>query len=457
LAYTATAFALGLCNIVNANPFVSRDDVLSWGRSVRERQLVAAPRFRDELTALMSETTGESKLATGLLRSYGDLCLNGAGALIDMRGLDRLISFEPETGVLCAEAGVSFSDILRLVVPKGWFLFTTPGTRFITLGGAIANDVHGKNHHKHGSFGRHVRRFGLLRSDRGRQVVTPYGDPALFSSTVGGLGLTGVVEWVEIQLVRIGSSYLDVETVPYAELDEYWPLMEASESAFEHTVAWIDCMSRGKNRGRGVVARANWCTDGVYAVHDDRSWKQVPFEAPSHVLNSFTLSAFNNAYYRLHSVAAGRRRQHYASFFYPLDGVRNWNRLYGQRGMLQYQCVVPRANQRDGIAALLDVITGSEQGSFLTVLKTFGALSSPGLMSFPREGATLALDFPFRGETTLKLLDRLDAIVVETGGALYPAKDGRMSAHLFRLSFPRWAQLMKDPLMSSNFWRRAMQ
>ena len=446
----------GNADIVRASPFVVRTDVLSWGRTTREPQRVAAPRFRDELPDLIGDPSCASKLAIGMRRSYGDSCLNGAGALIDMGGLDRFIRFEPETGVLCAEAGVGLSDILRFVVPKGWFLPTTPGTRFVTLGGALANDVHGKNHHVCGSFGRHVRRFGLLRSDRGRQTVTAESDPALFSSTVGGLGLTGIIEWVEIQLVRIGSAYLEVETVPYARLDDFWPLTEAS-AAFEHTVAWIDCTSRGEKRGRGIFSRANWIADGVYAVHDDRSWKRVPFETPGLALNGLTVGAFNNAYYYLGGASAGKSRQHYASFFYPLDAVHGWNRLYGRNGMLQYQCVIPRDNQRDGIAALLDVITASGQGSFLAVLKTFGELTSPGLLSFPRPGATLALDFPFRGEATLKLMAQLDAIVAEAGGALYPAKDGRMPAEMFRRSFPQWERLMKDPEMSSDFWRRVAQ
>jgi FAD/FMN-containing dehydrogenase len=441
---------------VRASPFEMRTDVLSWGRTTREPQRVAAPRFRDELQDLIGDVGDATKLAIGMRRSYGDSCLNGAGALIDMRGLDRFMRFEPDTGVLCAEAGVGFSDILRLVVPRGWFLPTTPGTRFVTLGGALANDVHGKNHHGSGSFGRHVRSFSLLRSDSGRQIVTPEGDAELFSSTVGGLGLTGVIEWVEVQLVRIGSAYLDVETVPFARLDDFWTLMEESEPAFEHTVAWIDCTSRGDKRGRGIFSRANWISDGAYDVHDDGSWKRVPIEAPGFALNGLTVSAFNSAYYRF-NVAARKSRQHYAQFFYPLDAVRGWNRLYGRYGMLQYQCVIPPDNQREGIAALLDVIAASGQGSFLAVLKTFGDLRSPGLLSFPRPGATLALDFPFRGEVTLTLMARLDAIVAEAGGALYPAKDGRMPGEMFRRSFPKWAQLVKDPAMSSDFWRRVAQ
>ncbi len=434
--------------------FVGDSDVLSWGRVTREPQRVARPRFRDELPSLIGDEGAASKLAVGLRRSYGDSCLNGSGVLIDMCGVNRFIHFHPETGVLRAEAGVSLSDLLRLVVSKGWFAPTTPGTCFVTLGGALANDVHGKNHHGAGSFGRHVRSFGLLRSDRGRLTVTPEGEPALFFSTIGGLGLTGVIEWVELQLVRIGGAYLDVETMPYNGLDEFWPLAEESGPAFEHIVAWIDCASRGKKRGRGILSRANWIADGVYDVHHDRSWKRVPFEAPSLALNRLTGRAFNNVYYHLNSAKAGKSRQHYAPFFYPLDAVRDWNRLYGRRGMLQYQCVIPRDNQRDAIDALLDVITASGQASFLAVLKTFGDLPSPGLLSFPRPGATLALDFPFRGDATLKLMTRLDGIVAEAGGALYPAKDGRMPGEMFRRSFPRWEQLVKDPAISSDFWRR---
>jgi L-gulonolactone oxidase len=399
----------------------------------------------------------ESRLAIGLRRSYGDSCLNGGGALIDMSGLDRFIAFDAATGVLRAGAGVSLSEILRLVVPKGWFLPTTPGTRFVTLGGAVANDVHGKNHHGAGSIGRHISAFGLLRSDRGGLTVTSETEPALFASTIGGLGLTGVIEWVELQLVRVGGTYLNVEIVPYDNLDAFWSLAEESVQRFEHTVAWIDCTSRGAGTGRGIFSRANWIDDRVFDLHDDKSWKRIPFDAPGFALNRFTVGAFNNLYHRVSSAKRGANRQHYAPFFYPLDALLDWNRLYGRRGMMQYQCVIPRENQREAIAALLDVITASGQASFLAVLKTFGDLPSPGLLSFPRPGATLALDFPFRGETTLALMSRLDAIVSEANGALYPAKDGRMSGEMFRRSFPRWEQLLKDPAMNSDFWKRVAQ
>jgi hypothetical protein len=258
--------------------------------------------------------------------------------------------------------------------------------------------------------------------------------------------------------VKIGGAYLDVETIPYHNLEAFWSLAAESVQRFEHTVAWVDCMSRGANKGRGIFSRANWIADGVYDLHEDRSWRRIPFDAPSWALNRLTVSAFNDLYYSLNR--AKRRasgRQHYADFFYPLDAMLNWNRLYGRRGMLQYQCVIPHQNALDAISVLLDVISASGRASFLAVLKTFGDLPSPGLLSFPRSGATLALDFPYRGEVTLKLMGQLDAIVNEAGGALYPAKDGRMTSQIFRRSFPKWALLARDEAFSSDFWRRVSE
>lgn len=439
--------------------FVTRDDVLSWGRVQRQPQRVAAPRFRDQLRRIFEEEASKTRLATGLRRSYGDSCLNSRGAMIDMRGLDRLIAFDAATGALRAEAGVSLSQILAFSVPRGWFLPTTPGTRFVTLGGAVANDVHGKNHHRAGSFGCHVEAFGLLRSDGARCAVTRENDPGLFAATIGGLGLTGVIEWVEMRLERIASAYLDVETIPFFSLDEFWSIAEESADRFEHTVSWIDCSARGQNFGRGVFSRANWCDDGLFPPHDDRAWKRVPFDAPPLLFNRISVTAFNELYFRVKKAKAGLGRQHYASFFYPLDAILDWNRLYGRRGMFQYQCVVAPGEARAAMARLLAEIARSGQASFLAVLKTFGARPSPGLLSFPRPGATLALDFPNRGAETLRLLSRLDDIVGGAGGALYPAKDGRLPPELFRRSFPRWGEFLgyKDPGVDSDFWRRVAE
>lgn len=420
---------------------------------------MATPRFRDQLPSLIGEASPNC-LATGLRRSYGDSCLNSSGATIEMTGLDRIISFDAETGRLCAEAGISLSAILAFAVPRGWFLPTTPGTRFVTLGGAVANDVHGKNHFRAGSIGLHLKSIGLLRSDGFRGAIKPAGASAqLFAATVGGLGLTGVIEWVEIQLARIPSACLDVETIPFSRLDDFWPIAKESAERFEHTVAWIDCNRRGAHFGRGVFSRANWANDGNFTPHDDLSWKRMPFEAPPFVLNRFGVAAFNALYFRRAKARAGFGKQHYARFFYPLDSVRDWNRLYGRRGMFQYQCVIPMEHAPGAVASLLDVISRSGQASFLAVLKMFGNRLSPGLLSFPRPGATLAIDFPNRGEDTLRLMSRLDQIVSEAGGALYPAKDGRLPAELFRQSFPKWREFLshKDPRMGSDFSRRVLE
>lgn len=441
------------------SPFQTRGDILSWGRVVRDQQRVAEPRFRSELPALLSDGEQISHLACGLRRSYGDSCLNSAGRLIDVSGLDRFIEFDGENGILRAEAGLSLSQALAFIVPKGWFLPTTPGTRFVTLGGAVANDIHGKNHHRAGTMGCHVRAIGLLRSDGRRSTVSALENAELFAATIGGLGLTGVIEWVELDLVRIASSNLEVEIVPYETLDAFWTLAAESTERFEHTVAWVDSTARGRRLGRGIFARANWATDGKREVHIDRTWKRLPVDLPAILLNRLTVGAFNEIYYRVNLKKSGTRRQHYGAFFYPLDTIHQWNRLYGRSGMLQYQCVIPPGPDRPAIAAMLGEIARSGHASFLSVLKTFGPMRSPGMLSFPREGTTLALDFPNRGSATLTILERLDVILAEAGGALYPAKDGRMSGDLFRASFPQLEAFRrhKDPGMESDFWRRVME
>jgi FAD/FMN-containing dehydrogenase len=323
----------------------------------------------------------------------------------------------------------------------------------------VANDVHGKNHHRAGTFGAHVIGLGLLRSDGRRLTLSEKIEPELFCATIGGLGLTGVIEWVELELVHIQSAYLDVEMVPYGSLDEFWSLAEASVGQYEHTVAWIDCMSSGARAGRGIFTRANWAEDGRLDIAEDRALATLPFELPTFPLRRLPAAMFNEFYHSLHRLRKAKVRRHHSSFFYPLDAIANWNRVYGSAGMLQYQCAIPPASQRAGVRALLDEIARSGQACFLAVVKTFGDRPSPGMLSFPRPGATLALDFPNRGEETLSLLSRLDEILREASGALYPAKDGRMPAAMFRSAYPRWEAFaaLKDPRLSSDFWRRVSQ
>lgn len=389
-------------------------------------------------------------------RSYGDSCLNGGGTLLDMRGLDRFIAFDRDNGLLTCEAGVLLADVLDLVVPAGWFLPVTPGTRFVTVGGAIANDVHGKNHHRAGSFGRHVRAFELLRSDGSRWRCSPDENQALFAATIGGLGLTGAILWARFALQRIPGPQMSVETVRMRGLDAFFRLSAESDAAFDYTVAWVDCLARGAAVGRGWFMRANHAAGGSAPPARRGPRATVPFTPPFPLVNRWSLKPFNALYYRRQRRERTHRRQPYQPFFYPLDGIGHWNRLYGPRGFLQYQCVVPPARATDTVAVLLERIARSGQGSMLSVLKMFGDKPSPGLLSFPRPGATLALDFPNRGDETLRLLDGLDDAVAEAGGAVYPAKDARMAAARFQCYFPRWRCLARciDPRFSSDFWRR---
>lgn len=385
---------------------------------------------------------GAPQLAYGRGRSYGDCCLNDGGTLLTTSGLDRFISFDAKSGVLRCEAGTTLGQILALVAKSGWFLPVVPGTKHVSVGGAIANDIHGKNHHRVGTFGRHVRRLELLRSDRGRVECGP-GD-ALFGATVAGLGLTGLITWAELQLRAVPGERIRAETIPFGSLDEFFAIAAESDARFEYTVAWLDCLS---SVGRGVFFRGDHC-EGSAAPPS--ALVKVPVDFPSFALNPVTVRAFNKAY---GLKRRGTRVVDADPFFFPLDAVGGWNRIYGKRGFFQFQCVV---SERAAVTALLEAVARSGLGSFLTVLKSFGELPSPGLLSFPRKGHTLALDFANSGAPVLALLDRLEAIVAEAGGALYPAKDARMSKQTFARSFPRRAELeaLRDPAFSSSLWRR---
>ena len=394
-------------------------------------------------------------LPVGLARSYGDSCLNEGGTLLAARGLDRLVSFDREGGRLRCEAGVSLAEILELVVPHGWFLPVVPGTAFATVGGAIANDVHGKNHHVAGTFGHHVRRFELLRSGGERIECSPDSNGGLFRATVGGLGLTGLVTWAELELARAPSAWFDVETIRVEGLDHFFALSEESAAAHEYTVAWIDALAGGEHAGRGLFMRANFAAAGGPHVPPGRRLS-VPFDFPALALNRGSIGAFNALYRSRGSRRWRATREPYPRYLFPLDGIAGWNRMYGKRGFVQHQSVVPRADAPRHLRAMLEAIARSGEASFLTVLKVFGDREPAGLLSFARPGVTLALDFPMRGGSTLSLLDRLDAIVREAGGAVYPAKDARMSPETFRASFPRRDEFARhiDPAFSSSFWRR---
>jgi len=428
---------------------------LSWGRLPRVAPAKVVPLSSREQLPDLAGMQGPV-LAYGLGRSYGDSCLNEGGVLLATRGLSRFISFDEETGVLCCEAGTSLAEILETFVPRGWTLPVTPGTKFVTVGGAIANDVHGKNHHAAGTFGAHVRRLELLRSDGERTVCSPEEHCERFSATIGGLGLTGLVTWAEIGLRRTESRLIDAEYIRMRGLDEFFALTAESDGRFEFTVAWVDCLARGTDVGRGIFMRGNYADVPAPLAARRRSRLVVPFDAPSGLLNRHTVGAFNTLYYLKQWRRHTRKLVDPESFFYPLDGIRNWNRLYGRRGFFQYQCVVPLESGAPAMREILTRIARSGQASFLAVLKVFGDVPSPGMLSFPRAGVTLALDVPNKGSSTLALFESLDRVTAEAGGAVYPAKDARMSPMQFRESFPRLEEFSRhvDPNFSSSFWRR---
>jgi len=430
------------------------EQLQSWGRHPRTEQSACPLFWRADG---LPQTPGRTVLPFGLGRSYGDSCLNDQNVLLLTRPLDHILEFDLENGLLRCEAGVSLDEILRLIVPHRWFLPTTPGTKFVTVGGAIANDVHGKNHHRAGTFGCQVTQFELLRSTGERWLCSPSHNREWFAATIGGLGLTGLITWAELKLRRIANSQLEMESVKFPNLDEFFVLSADSDRRFEYTVAWLDCLSGGNSLGRGIFLRGNHAGPDVNTLAPHRPPHiAVPLDFPEVALNHFSIRAFNTLYYARQWRKTVAHTVPYDRFFYPLDAINHWNRIYGRRGFFQYQFVVPMTPDQQSIRRILTRIIASGLGSFLAVLKTFGAVQSPGLLSFPRPGVTLALDFPNHGTGTLALLAALDRIVLAAGGRVYPAKDARMSPQMFQESYPEWRQFRQwiDPQFSSSFWRR---
>ncbi len=395
-------------------------------------------------------------LGYGNGRSYGDSCQNDGGAVVDMRPLNLINSFDAETGLLEANAGVLLSDIIARAAPYGFFPAVVPGTQFVTLGGAIANDVHGKNHHRRGTFGCHVEALTLLRSDGRTYRCSEADNVHLFRATIGGMGLTGLILSASIRLMRVPSLDIVERVARFRDLGEFFDLADAADQANEYAVAWIDQLAGGRGSGRGLLFTGNHAEHGSHAASIPASRLSVPVQPPFNVLNRPFLTAFNAAYRWKKGRISTCRQTGYQGFFFPLDSVRDWNRLYGPRGLFQHQSVVPETVARRAVPALLEAARRAKQGSFLTVLKRFGGVRSPALLSFPRPGYTLTLDFPNRGEWTRRLLGELDRITVEAGGAVNPYKDARMGPETFAASFPEWQRLeaLRDPAFMSSFWAR---
>ena len=378
-------------------------------------------------------------IAFGNGRSYGDASLQKRMLLT--RRFNHFLSFNEQTGELCCEAGVLLSEILDIFVPRGWFLPVTPGTKQITIGGAIAADVHGKNHHVSGAMGHHIRSMDVMRNDGSIITCSPTENADFFNVTVGGMGLSGMILNATFRLKRVESAYIREETVRAANLDEIMDVFESSDD-WTYSVAWIDCLAKGDSMGRSIMMRGEHATasDLVQQAHKSAPLQLkkglqlgIPCDFPNIALNPLTMKAFNFAYYNKTRPGTHQHIVDYNSFFYPLDAIDNWNRIYGKRGFTQYQFVIPKAAGREGMRTILKRITESGLGSFLAVLKLFGEQDS--FMSFPMAGYTLALDFPISLKA-MALFKELDAMVADFGGRLYLAKDSRMDAAMFEKTYP---------------------
>ncbi len=414
----------------------------------------------EKLSELRSVVTGDGQrlIARGAGRAYGDAALNAENRVVDVERMNRMLGFDADSAVLRCEAGVTIAEILDVFLPRGFFPPVTPGTRYVTLGGSIAADVHGKNHHRDSSLASHVLWFDLMLASGEVKRCSREENADLFWATVGAMGLTGVIIELEIRLRRIASAYLEGEIIRAGNVDEAFAQFEATDSRYDYSVAWIDCLSRRGALGRSVLSVGNFAPlEALPAKLRQAPFRpsppsrlSVPFDLPGFVLAPASVRAFNAAYYLRHPSAA-RVITPYEPFFYPLDSIDNWNRIYGKRGFVQYQCVWPLEQSREGLVEVLEAIAKSGRGSFLAVLKKFGA--QEGMLSFPMPGYTLALDFPMSGGLP-EFLDRLDQMVVKRGGRVYLAKDARLAPETLPAMYPNlggWRQIKASADPNNRF------
>jgi FAD/FMN-containing dehydrogenase len=379
-------------------------------------------------------------------RSYNNAAMSQDGLVMLSERLNRILAFDETTGTVNAEAGTTLANVLDEFIPRGWFPTVTPGTRFVSLGGCVAADVHGKNHHRDGTFGSHVAGMEIVLADGTRRRCSPHQEPELFWATVGGMGLTGIISEVSLRLRRIDTAYMVVEHRQASNLDELMRMLEDERLDDHYSVAWIDCLARGPSRGRGILMRGHHAkvADLKRDAEEPLTLKprrrfNLSFDLPSWILNSWSGSLFNQLYYWSQGKSRAPFIIDYESFFYPLDSIRNWNRAYGPRGFVQYQCVFPPQTARHGLQTILQYLAHGRRPSFLGVLKRFGP-EGEGLLSFPMEGYTLAIDLPVTGPELFSFLDRLDEIVVENGGRVYLAKNPQLKPEIFRTMYPRVAE-----------------
>ena len=437
-----------------------------WGNTTPSASDVLAPIDEAEVSTALGGGQHRGAIARGLGRSYNDAAQNAGGLVLDLTRLREVRSFDPATGRVSVTSGMSISDLIDLFLPRGWFPAVTPGTRFVTVGGAIAADVHGKNHHRDGSFSDHLESF-TLATPHATIDVSRSVRPHVFDATAGGLGLTGVVLDASLRLKPVESAWVSVDTERVPDLDDLMDRMTERDKEFTYSVAWIDCLAAGRHLGRSVLTRGDFASQAslppLLAATpldiDPATEFAAPPWAPSGLLNRLTVRAFNELWFRKAPKLERARPTTYRSFFYPLDGIEGWNRLYGSRGFVQYQVVVP-FGEESALRAMVEHLSRHKTASFLSVLKRFGPGNS-GHLSFPRPGWTLALDIPLPRRDIAPLLDELDRIALSANGRVYLAKDGRVSRDALETMYPRldeWRAVRDelDPrsVMQSDLARR---
>ena len=439
-----------------------------WGRVSPSSAELAEPATIDSAAQLLRAGADvRGVIARGLGRSYNNAAQIADGLVISTARMNRIIELDATTGLVTCEAGVSLEQLMVAGLPAGWFVPVSPGTRQVTIGGAIAADVHGKNHHVAGSFARHVPSFEILLPDGDVRTVTSSSDPALFWATAGGMGLTGLIVRATVQLKRVATSRVRVDTVRTADIDETMAVLAEHDRRYGYTVAWSDSMARGASLGRSVITSGDFA-DLADLPPADRTDPfafrpgarvGVPAGFPPGLINRYTVRVANEAWYRKAPRSRTGELQTIGAFFHPLDGIRNWNRVYGPGGFRQYQYVVP-FGQEAAVRRSFELVSEAHAPSFVTVLKRFGE-SDPGLLSFPMAGWTLALDFPARTPGLARLLGQIDQLVLEAGGRVYLAKDSRVPAEVLAGMYPRLPEFRKlraelDPaeILASDLSRR---
>ncbi|MDB3961086.1 FAD-binding oxidoreductase [Acidimicrobiia bacterium] len=427
------------------------NNISSWGN---------IPKYQHKNIFSISDSSifHENKLtflSHGLGRSYGDVCLNENENLILTTSNNKILSLNNNSGTLNVESGASIRDVLNVITKSNWFLPVVPGTQNVTIGGAIANDIHGKNHHRFGSFGNHVQSILLMRSDGEVLSCSDTQNRELFFATIGGLGLTGVIISAVIKIIKIKNNYIAGEIKRFKSLEDYSEINSNYDKNYDYTVSWIDCLSKAGQDIRGVYLSGNHSEENLRNKNNTEKRITFPITPPFSLVNNLTMKGLNNFYFSINRERI-ISKQHYRTFFFPLDTINWWNKAYGKKGFFQYQFVIPKKESSKGLNKILKEIKTNGEIPALGVLKSFGNIKSKGMISFPRDGITMALDFPNKGEETLKFFNKLDKIIMEYGGALYPAKDARMSKEVFETSFPKFDLFSQyiDPRFSSSFYRR---